>query len=293
MRNPPLCQASKGRMHAHVVLQLSIRSRLLLFLILAVLVGGNELGPASKTLAYFTATATNTANTMSTVSLNISNSPINSGLFNISSNMIPGDYQLKPIDVTNGGTVSVTQQDFTYTVVNTNTGGGGNLCSLLDSSPACGAANPPTATATTGAAFLLFRCTSDAAATTPVVCATTNVYVTQVYPALGMGTQVKITSINGLINSAITGVATGGSNYITVGGTTFTGGQVLIGTAYNMGGPDAVTGTDGQTKGIAASRTDRLASVVYLPSQAGNTLANQTSTLTFTWTAQQRVGGVR
>jgi len=61
----------------------------------------------------------------------------------------------------------------------------------------------------------------------------------------------------------------------------------------NMGGPDAVTGIDGQTKGIAASRTDRLASIVYLPSQAGDTLANQTSTLTFTWTAQQRVGGLR
>jgi hypothetical protein len=36
-----------------------------------------------------------------------------------------------------------------------------------------------------------------------------------------------------------------------------------------------------------------LASVVYLPSQAGPTLADQTSVLTFTWTATQRLGGTR
>jgi hypothetical protein len=45
--------------------------------------------------------------------------------------------------------------------------------------------------------------------------------------------------------------------------------------------------------GLAASRIDHLASVAYLPSQAGATLANQTSVLTFTWTATQRQGGIR
>ena len=50
---------------------------------------------------------------------------------------------------------------------------------------------------------------------------------------------------------------------------------------------DSVTGADGQSNGLRASRTDHLASLVYLPTQAGDTLANQTSLLTFTWTASQ------
>lgn len=272
-------------------MRLRIRTRVLLFLGLAIVIGASEPGPAGKTLAYFTATASTTANTISTVTLQMT-TPSVSGLFNIGSNMIPGDYQLKSIDIVNGGLVSVTQQDFTYSLVNTNAASG-DQCSLLDSSAICGAANPPSAGPTTGAAFLLLRCTSDAAGTTPVVCGTTNVYVTQVYPASGAGTQVHVVTAGGLVNSAITGVGTGVDDFITLGGTNLTGGQLLIGTAYNMGGPNAVTGTDGQIKGIAASQTDYLASIVYLPSQAGDTLANQTSTLTFTWTAQQRVGGSR
>jgi hypothetical protein len=269
-------------------MRLSIRARLILFLGLAILIGANEQGPAGKTLAYFTTTATSAANTISTVTLSMT-APSSSGLFNIGANMIPGDYQLNPIDIANAGTVSVTQQDFTYSVVNTNTGVG-NHCSLLESSP-CSTAIPPSATSTTGAAFLLLRCTSDAGVATPVVCSTPSVYVTQVYPTAGAGTQQQIAG--GLVNAAIGGVATGGSYAITVGTASFTGGQVLIGTAFNMGGPDAVAGTDSQTRGLAASRTDHLASIVYLPSQAGNSLANQTSTLTFTWTAQQRIGGAR
>src|SRR5258708_275245 len=122
-------------------MRLHVRTRVLLFLGLAIVIGINEPGPAGKTLAYFTATASTAANTISTVTLRMT-APSSSGLFNIGSNMIPGDYQLKSIDVVNGGDVGVTQQDFTYTLVNTNTGGG-NVCSRLDSSPTCGAANPP------------------------------------------------------------------------------------------------------------------------------------------------------
>jgi hypothetical protein len=67
----------------------------------------------------------------------------------------------------------------------------------------------------------------------------------------------------------------------------------VVSSSFGMGGPDSIVGADGQTKGLSASRTDRLASVLYLPSQAGDGLANQTSVLTVTWTASQRAGGTR
>ena len=167
--------------------------------------------------------------------------------------------------------------------------GGGDHCSFLDSSPACGAANPPSATATSGAAFLLLRCTSDAAATLLASCGSANVYATQVYPLLGVDTQVHL-GASGLVSAAVIGVT---SASISIGGTSFTGGQVLIGSPYNMGGPNLVAGSDGQTKGVLASYTDHLAAIVYLPASAGDTLADQSSTLTFTWTAQAAPSAVR
>ena len=117
------------------LMRLRVRTRVLLFLGLAIVIGTNEPGPGGKTLAYFTATATTTANTISTVTLAMT-APSASGLFNIGSNMIPGDYQLKPIDVVNGGTSGVTQQDFTYSIVNTNTATGNHCSSSTPPSPA-------------------------------------------------------------------------------------------------------------------------------------------------------------
>lgn len=270
-------------------MRFSLRMRLLLFVGIALMVGANESGTAGKTLAYFTAIAVDSGNVISTVSLSMT-APSSSGVFNIASNMIPGDFQLKPIDIVNGvnGVSGAAQQDFTYSVVSTNAGAG-DVCSYLDSSPTCGAANPPGTGDTSGAALLLVRCTSDQAGTALAVCSTANVWATQVYPLGGAGTHVQM-GAGGLVSAAITGVT---SASVTVGGTSFTGGPVLIGGVYTVGGPNAVAGSDGQTKGLVAGNTDHLAAIVYLPSTAGNTLADQKSTLTFTWTAQQRVGGSR
>jgi hypothetical protein len=141
--------------------------------------------------------------------------------------------------------------------------------------------------------LLLLRCTSDAAGTIPLACGTQNVYVTQVYPAAGAGTQRQIGVASGLSRAAISGVATGGSDYfITIDGQAFTGGPLRM-TNTQIGGPDAIDGADGQSHGLVAGRTDHLASVVYLPRQAGDALSNQTSILTFTWTATQRLGSTR
>jgi hypothetical protein len=104
---------------------------------------------------------------------------------------------------------------------------------------------------------------------------------------------LAVGTAGGLNRAAIGGVASGGAYSIEIGGTSFTGGPLLIGSPFGMGGPDAVPGADGQTAGLLAGNTDHLASVVYLPTQAGPSLADQTSVLTFTWTASQRVGGTR
>ncbi len=139
----------------------------------------------------------------------------------------------------------------------------------------------------------MLRCSSNTAATIPLACATQNVYVTQVYPLAGAGTQQQITTPGGFVRAAVTGVGSADSYAIGISGTSFTGGPLIVGTSFGMGGPDSVAGADGQSTGLLASRSDHLASVVYLPSQAGDGLANQTSVLTFTWTASQRLGGTR
>jgi hypothetical protein len=249
----------------------------------------------AQTAAYFTASSASPAGSMSTVHLDLSSSPSAPGLFNISANMLPGDFQIKTFDIVNNGTGGVAQQDFTYSVTSSSTAGG-TSCSLLDSTdpPTCSNPAAPTASATTGAALVLLRCTSNAATTIPLACSTQNVYVTQVYPLVGAGTQQQITTPGGLARGAISGVSTAAGTYtIGVGAASFTGGPLLVGSPFAIGGPDTVAGADGQSKGLLASRTDHLASVVYLPAQAGDGLANQTSLLTFTWTASQRLGGPR
>jgi hypothetical protein len=172
--------------------------------------------------------------------------------------------------------------NFTYTLASA-----ASPSSLLDSTA-------PSATATSGGAFVLFRCTSDAAGLTPLACNTTNVWITQVYPLAGAGTQVRILTAGGLASAVVGPVATApGAFSVTAGGSTFTGGQLAIGSAINMGGPDAVSGADGQIKGLGFGHSDFLASVVYLPTQMGSTLAGLSSTIGFTWTAEQRAGIAR
>jgi hypothetical protein len=241
------------------------------------------------TSAYFSSAATTSANTLSTVSLSASASPGASALFNVPSNLVPGDFAFETFDLVNGGTAGVPQQDVTYALTSAVVG----ACSRLDSTdpPTCSHAAAPSAAPGSGAALLLLRCTSDASAAVPLACATPGVYVTQVYPASGAGTQQQLAS--GLNRSAFGSVATGTAYSIALGGTAFTGGPLLIASPFGVGGPAAVPGADGQLRGLASGQTDHLASVVYLPTQSGDALANQSSLLTFTWTATQRLGTTR
>jgi hypothetical protein len=277
-----------------IILESGVRARVVCFLALALIAANMDTVALARTAAYFTSTSSGPVGNMSTVRLDVSVAPTVSGLFNVAANLVPADFQLKTIDVVNNGTGGIPQQDFTYSMTSSSTGAG-NTCSLLDSSdpPTCSSPAAPSAAATTGAALVILRCTSDAAATIPLVCATQNVYVTQVYPTLGAGTQKQITAAGGLARTVFTGVGTAASYAIGISGTNFTGGPLVVASAFGMGGPDPVAGVDGQTKGLAASRTDRLASVMYLPSQGGDGLVNQTSVLTYSWTASQRVGGTR
>jgi hypothetical protein len=251
------------------------RARLLFLGALALILTANTGEGPSKTLAYFVSTATNAGNLISTITLNFTTTPSGTSVFSLS-NMVPGDYNVSTVNIANTGTNS--NQNFTYNVASAASPG-----SALDQ-------NAPSATATSGAAFVLLRCTSDAAGATPVACNTsTGVYVTQVYPAAGAGTQKQITGTNGLLGSGVLGpVDSGGATFaVSISGTKFTGGPMTF-SAFNMGGPDSVTGYDSQTKGLAFGHTDYLASIVYLPTQMGSGMAGLSSTITFTWTVNQR-----
>jgi len=265
-------------MGSSLVFQSASRGRFLFLMALALILAASSTGQ-SGTLAYFISTATNPGNTLSTVTLNISTTPSGSSFFSLA-NMVPGDYSLNMVTIANGA--ANTNGNFTYTVASS-----ASPTSLLDS-------NVPSATATSGGAILILRCTSDAAGLTPLACNTVNVYITQVYPVAGAGTQKQILTAGGLAAAVVGPVSTVGGNFsVTAGGQAFNGGQLAIGTAISMGGPDAVTGADGQTKGLAFGHSDYLASIVYLPTQMGNTLAGLSSTLSFTWSAEQRVGIAR
>jgi hypothetical protein len=260
-----------------LVLQAAPRARFIFLMVLALILAASSTGQ-SQTLAYFISTATNPGNTLSTVTLNITSTPSGASFFSLS-NMVPGDYSLNMVTIANGA--ANTNGNFTYTMASA-----ASPSSLLDS-------NAPSSTATSGGAILLYRCTSDVAGLTPLACNTINVYVTQVYPTAGAGTQVRILTAGGLAAAVVGPVSSAGGNFsVTTGGTAFSGGQ-LTSAAFNMGGPDAVLGADGQSKGLSFGHSDFLASVVYLPTQMGSTLAGLSSTIGFTWTAEQRAGIAR
>src|SRR5579859_1503784 len=180
-------------MHVRTIFNSATRARFLCFLALALIAANTDTVALARTAAYFTASSTTPVGSMSTVHLNVATTPSVSGIFNVAANMLPADFQLKTMDLVNNGTAGIPQQDFTYSMTSRSTGSG-NICSLLDSTdpPTCASPAAPSASATTAAALLLFRCTSDVAATIPLACATQNVYLTQVYPSAGAGTQQQI-----------------------------------------------------------------------------------------------------
>src|SRR5437867_4111307 len=209
----------------------SLRVRVVFFLALALVSAATDSALSGRTLAYFTSLASTGGQTMGTVHLDVSTAPSVSGVFNIAANMLPGDFQLRTFDVTNNGTLGVPQQAFTYSVVSTSSGVG-NVCSRLDSQdpPVCSVPAAPSASATTGAALVLLRCSSDAGGAVPAACAAPNVYVTQVFPAAGAGTRQQLAG--GLNRAAIAGVAAGADYSIEIAGRSFTGGPLVIGPAF-------------------------------------------------------------
>ncbi len=95
-------------------------------------------------------------------------------------------------------------------------------------------------------------------------------------------------------------IATAGGSVTCTGGNVDTGtgaaGLVAIGGPASVAGVNDVNGTTvstAQSQGLAPStgnNNDFLAAIVYLPTSAGNSLQNLSSTLSFTWTAEQEAG---
>jgi len=194
-------------MGSSLVFQSASRGRFVFLMALALILAASSTGQ-SGTLAYFIATATNPGNTLSTVTLNISTTPSGASFFSLA-NMVPGDYSLNLVTIANGAANS--NGNFTYNLAST-----ASPTSLLDS-------NAPTSTATSGGAILLLRCTSDVAATTPLACNTVNVYITQVYPTAGAGTQVRILTAGGLAAAVVGAGSTNAGNLVTAGDLIFQG----------------------------------------------------------------------
>ena len=124
-------------MRVRSILESGVRLRVVLFLALALVVANADAVALARTAAYFTATSSAPVGNMTAVRLDVSTTPSVSGIFNVASNMLPADFQLKTIDLVNNGTAGIPQQDFTYAMTTSSTGAG-NTCSLLDSS------DPPT-----------------------------------------------------------------------------------------------------------------------------------------------------
>jgi hypothetical protein len=83
-----------------------------------------------------------------------------------------------------------------------------------------------------------------------------------------------------MTRSTLRAACSPGRNFsVNAGGTAFTGGKFAIGSAINMAGPDVVSGADGQAKGLIFGHSEYLASIVFLPTQMGPTLAGLSSTL--------------
>ncbi len=115
-------------MRVRSILQSRGRARLVCFLALACIAANTDTAALARTTAYFTATSSSPAGSMSTVHLNLATAPSAPGVFSVTANMLPGDFQIKMVDLVNNGTGGVVQQDFTYSVTSTSTGAG-NTCS--------------------------------------------------------------------------------------------------------------------------------------------------------------------
>ena len=98
-------------MRAHVLANLHLRA--LVCAALAAIVAAPTI---SSTTAYFDSASATSANTISTVTLGVADSATTSGIVDVATNMLPGDFFIKTLDLTNTGTSGVAQQDFTYAV---------------------------------------------------------------------------------------------------------------------------------------------------------------------------------
>lgn len=283
----------------------------------------------NSTMAFFTSSVTDTGNTFSSQNIDLTVNPgcqanfasanactTNSSVEISLSQMVPGDVKV--------GAVSLTLNGAGAGAVNTWLGVTAPTSSLLD-------ANAVSTTPTTGLGMFVFRCFSAASGATQLTaaqlasCTTApgsgiDLYVEPVAPSATACTFVASPRLAPDGNKTIdvgTNIAlnTGAAiqapvptaDTLTVGGQTCTPNGVAIkttGTAGNyipLGGVAAVAGvTDStynatpQSYGLTTSNNaDKLGVVLYLPTVAGNTLQNQSSNLTMTWVAEQRLGTVQ
>jgi predicted ribosomally synthesized peptide with SipW-like signal peptide len=262
-------------------MKLSTTIRNLMMTMLVLGIAGSVIGVG--TFAQFNAVTNNPSNTFAAGQIVFSNtvgsttctgqsgtsSGVASGcatLVTIPSSMVPGDSKLGLFSLSN---VSTSARAVTLAMQVSAT-----ASSALD-------ANSIANTATSGLGLLVFQCTNGGS---PVVCTNNPVTLTQVYPSTSTCSPGSIATAGGLTTSKISTLAVSNTQSIQVNGVTCTGGNVTQASAQTIAGTDTVA--TGQT-GLATGTTDNLATIVYLPSVAGNSMSNLTSTLNFTWTATQ------
>src|SRR6266540_4855770 len=97
----------------------SVRARVVCALALGLIALNTNSASLARTVAYFTSATSSPTGSMSTVRLQLGATPTVSGVFDVASNMLPGDFQLSLFDVSNNGSAGVAQQAFTYSVTST------------------------------------------------------------------------------------------------------------------------------------------------------------------------------
>lgn len=282
---------------------------------LALLVSGYVV--STSTTAFFTATVTNGSNVFTTGTLSFTTTPsgatASGSTIETLTTMMAGDTAVGGLDVSNTGTVgtSPASADFTY-VFKT----GASPSTALDT----------TAVTSGGLGLLIFRCYSASSSPQPANLTATNIascttapgasnalYVVPVYPSAsacgalsgpkdlsGSGNNSLQLQTNTTLLANVTVPNTSG-NTIKVNGVTCTGGNVIQSANFGLGGPSLVTGvidaTNGtnapQSSGVLAGNHDQLGVITYLPTSAGNSLQGLSSTVTFTFIAEQRAGTVK
>lgn len=282
----------------------TLRNVMLSMLVLGV--AGSVIGMGSGTFALFNAQTTSTNNTFSTASITFSNTDSGGTCTSTAgatatgsctgatsyttkaSNMVAGDSKTAFTVLTNGGNASET--------VNLGITDAGS-----DAITATGIGTKGATTAADALGLLIFECRdsshNDVSCSGSVAelytvygsCGTTGASNAATFATVtqaGAFTSAAVTTSNGLSDNGIkVGTASDGYCYAGNSGTTALKG-LSVPIVASSSNPTA-----GNTNPLAATKTDDLAIIVYLPVTADNSAQNLTATsLTLTWTASQIAG---